>query len=215
MWFSIVFFLMALLRLPIALLLHSLSFLWFSHDLPVTVTCSCPWCYFCCFTFSCFLHCLLLFSYGFPWIFLWLPFFVCVPIVPWLSHNFICFTCGFLCFSLFCCFPIVVLWLCAPKVFLGSPMALLGFAIWFPVVFLGPPLRKTKAKPGNIGNHRKSMEKQSFPGSSNHENPPPPRTSRPPPELLRPLDLLIKGFGILCTMEEISTNHILLRSFLA
>ena len=119
-----------------------------------------------------FLHCLILFSYGFPWIFLWLPFFVCVPIVPWLSHNFICFTCGFLCFSLFCCFPIVVLWLCAPTGFLGSPMALLGFAIWFPVVFLGPPYEKLNRNQETLeinGNQCKNKVSQD------------PRTIRNPP----------------------------------
>ena len=173
MCFSIVFFLMALLRLPIALLLYSLSFLWFSHDLPVTVICSCPWCYFVLFQFSLF------FALS-SFVFLWFPLDFLVASLfclrsycfPWLSHYFLCFTCGFLCFSPFCCFPIVVLWLCAPTVFLGSPMALLGFAIWFPVVFLGPPYEKLNRNQETLeinGNQCKNKVSQD------------PRTIRTPP----------------------------------
>ena len=167
MCFSIVFLLMALLRLPIELLLYSLSFLWFSHDLPATVICSCPWCYFSLF------YIFLFFALS-SFVFLWFPLDFLVASLfclrsycfPWSSHYFLCFTCGFLCFSPFC-FPIV-LWLCAPTVFLGSPYGFTWLCYLVSCGFPGAPLRKTKSKPGNLGNKRKSMQKQGFPRSSNH-----------------------------------------------
>ena len=171
--FSIVFFLMALLRLPIALLSYHLSFLLFLHDLPVTFICFARGVILCCLCFvlilfSFFLHCLLLFSYGFPWIFLWLPvpfaflllslvialfslLYMWYPLLLFVFVVFLFLSHGFVLLR----FSLVPLWLY---------LALLFGFLWFS----WGPLRKTKAKPGKIGNKRKSMEKHGFPRSSDH-----------------------------------------------
>ena len=133
-----------------------------------------------------FLHCLILFSYGFPWIFLWLPFSVCVPIV-FLGHRIIFFalhvvsfaSLRFVVFLLSCGFVLL-------RFSLVPLMALLGFAIWFPVVFLGPPYEKLNRNQETLeinGNQCKNKVSQD---PRTIRTPPPPQTSRPPPNYSDP-----------------------------
>ena len=142
----------------------------------------------CCVRGPCFLHCLLLFSYGFPWIFLWLPFSVCVPIA-FLGYRIIFFALHVVSFVSLRFVVFLLLsygFALLPTIFLGFPMASLGFAIWFPVVFLGPPYEKLNRNQETLeinGNQCKNKVSQD---PRTIRTPPPSRTSRPPPNYSDP-----------------------------
>ena len=135
-----------------------------------------------------FLHCLILFSYGFPWIFLWLPFSVCFPIVflgyrmiffalhvvSFVSLRFVVFLLlshGFVLLR----FSLVPLWLY---------LALLFGFLWFSWGPLTQKLNRNQETLEINGNHWKNKVSQDL---RTIRTPPPPRTSRPPPNYSDPL----------------------------
>ena len=148
-----------------------LVFTWSSCDchlvLPVVLFCVVLVFLVFCIVFFCFPMVSLEVSCGFPFLFAFLLFSL---VIAWFSLLYMWFPlflsvllfsyCGLmaLCSYGFPWFPYGFTWLCY-LVSCGFP---------------GAPLRKTKSKPGNIGNKRKSMGKQGFPRSSNHQNPPSP-----------------------------------------